>query len=132
MSVKKSFLLFSQFIFIGLTCMMLMSCSGNKNIKNDRKSSSVVMEQKFDLVLHAEKDNQFDLDGATLAPEDLRGHLRYLQEENRPVKQALLKRGEKTKIKKGHLANLAVIAKELNFQAFYEEKGEIKAIILED
>jgi len=131
MGIKKTILFFSKTLLVFLTALTLASCGSNKTIKSDVRTVETITKN-FDLVLHADKDNQFDLDGATLASEDLRGHLRYLQEEGRPVKQVLLKRAEKTKIKKGHLANLAVIAKELGFQAFYEEKGEIKKIILED
>lgn len=76
----------------------------------------------FDLTLLAEKDGQFDLNGATLSEEDVKGHLRYLRDQNKPAKSIFLKRGEKQKVTERHIAGLARIGIELKTATFLQEK----------
>jgi hypothetical protein len=83
----------------------------------------------FDVTLVADKDNQFDLDGAPLSEEDLKSAFRYRQEESLPMGTVLLKRGEKEKIKNEHIVELARIAHQLHFRAFIDEKGEVSEIV---
>ena len=79
----------------------------------------------FDVTILADKDNQFDLEGAPLTSEDLKSALRYRQEESLPMSTILLKRGEKQKIKAEHQVALARLAFQLKVRAFFEDDGVI-------
>lgn len=84
----------------------------------------------FDVTVIAEKDNQFEYDGAPLTSEDLKSAFRYRQEESLPMGTVLLKRGEKQKIKKEHIVAMARIAYEMKLRAFMAEKdGEITELV---
>jgi hypothetical protein len=84
----------------------------------------------FDVTILADKDNQFDLDGAPLTTEDLKSAFRYRQEQSLPMSTVLLKRGEKEKIKNEHLIALTRIAHEMHFKAYAEEKnGTISELV---
>ncbi len=109
-------------------CLLLGAC-GSRDIKSSTSTVASVPSD-FDMVLRADKDGQFDFDGATLAPEDLRGHLRYRIEVQKPVHRLLLKNSDKVKIKKNHIVSLASIAHDLNIEAFIDD-GAIKAIKME-
>lgn len=90
------------------------------------KSAGVVKQASnipagFDVTLLADKDNQFDLDGAPLTTQDLESAFRYRQEEKLPLSTVLLKRGEKQKVKKDHEAALVRIASQMRFKAYVEE-----------
>jgi predicted RecB family endonuclease len=76
----------------------------------------------FDVTLVADKDTQFDYDGAPLTAEDLKSALRYRQEESLPMSTVLLKRGEKEKVKNEHLIALARMAYQMKFKAYVQEK----------
>jgi len=76
----------------------------------------------FDVTLLAEKDTQFDFEGAPLNAQDLQSAFRYRQEEKLPMGSVLLKRGEKEKVKNEHIIALARIAYEMKFSAFLQEK----------
>lgn len=82
----------------------------------------------FDVTLLADKDGQFDFDGAPLTSEDLKSALRYRQELALPVATVLLKRGEKEKIKGDHIGALARIAHELGIKAYLEEGSTISEL----
>lgn len=83
----------------------------------------------FDVTVIADKDNQFDLDGAPLTAEDLKSAIRYRLEEKLPTASVILKRGEKEKVKNEHIVALARIAYEMKFRAFVLEKnGEITEV----
>jgi hypothetical protein len=75
----------------------------------------------FDVTLLAEKDVQFDFQGAPLTSQDLESAFRYRKEEKLPLSTVLLKRGEKQKVKKEHLASLVRIAGQMGFKAYVEE-----------
>ncbi len=111
-----------------LLCGLLAACFGGRHSKSDELLKTSDIPAAYDLTLHADKDGQFDLDGATLAPEDLRGHLRYLEEQHKAVKTVLLKPGEKYKVKGAHINELAKIGYELKFRAFIDNDGEISEV----
>ncbi|TDR44080.1 hypothetical protein DFR29_106227 [Tahibacter aquaticus] len=76
----------------------------------------------FDVTLAADKDGQFEMDGATLSEEDVKGHLRFRRDQNNPAKSVFLKRGEKQKVTERHIAGLARIGLELKVATFLQEK----------
>jgi hypothetical protein len=115
---------------IALLAMLLgaLAACGKDDLKKGTAEVASVPQQ-YDLTVLADKDGQFDFDGATLTAEDLRGHIRYLDESGRPVKAILLKRGEKEKIKNTHVAALAGIARDLKVTAYVEDNdGHLKLI----
>jgi hypothetical protein len=83
----------------------------------------------FDVTLLAEKDTQFDFEGAPLTVEDLKSAFRYRLEQKLPMATVILKRGEKEKVKKEHILALARIAYDMKFNLYVLEKdGEISEI----
>jgi len=117
---------------LGLT---LAACGGRDATKKgtaDVAASNA--PTTFDLTIAADKDGQFDLDGATLTAEDLRGHIRYRSEPgHQPVHTVLLKTGEKEKIKNPHVAALASIARDLKLEAYVRDNdGHLKVIQITD
>ncbi|HJU40158.1 MAG TPA: hypothetical protein VJ724_11340 [Tahibacter sp.] len=76
----------------------------------------------YDLTVLADKDGQFDMNGATLSEEDLKGALRYRRDTNDTVKTLLLTRGEKQKVTDAHIAGIARIGLELRIRTFLREK----------
>lgn len=116
-----------KLVALALAAMLLAACGGN------RTKSAVVqagnIPSSFDVTILADKDGQFDYDGAPLTPEDLKGAFRYRQEESLPMATVLLKRGEKQRIKKEHEAALARLAHQMRFTAFVEESdGQISEL----
>lgn len=90
------------------------------------KSDGVVKQASniptgFDVTVLADKDNQFDYDGAPLTSQDLQSAFRYRQEEKLPMSTVLLKRGEKQKVKKEHEAALVRIAGQMGVKAYVED-----------
>ena len=84
----------------------------------------------YDLTVIADKDSQFDVNGATLSEEDVKGALRYRRDQNNAARSVLLKRGEKQKVTDRHISGLARIGFELKTQTFLQEKadGEITEV----
>ena len=120
-----------QILVLVLGAAVLAACGGRDDIKKGTSDIAVAnAPTTFDLTVAADKDNQFDLDGASLTAEDLRGHLRYRNEPgNKPVHTILLKTGEKEKIKKEHIAALAGIARDLKIEAYVRDNdGHLKVI----
>ena len=113
---------------VALLISLLAACGGRDEIKKGT-SDVVDVPASYDLTVAADKDGQFDFDGATLAAEDLRGHIRYLNESGHPVHTILLKRGEKEKIKNTHVAALAGIARDLHVTAYVKDNDEHLKII---
>jgi hypothetical protein len=88
---------------------------------------------QYDLTVLADKDGQFDFDGATLNGEDLRGHVRYLNEIGRPVHSVLLKPGEKEKVKNAHVLALAGVARDLHLTAYVlDNDGHLKIVSIDN
>ncbi|MEO7431613.1 MAG: hypothetical protein ABIR62_06240 [Dokdonella sp.] len=115
-----------KFIALALTAVLLGACHRGGSKPDTVPNANI--PAGFDLTLIADKDTQFDLDGAPLTTEDLKSALRYRQEEALPMATILLKRGEKEKIKNEHIIALARIAYQMKFRAFIEEKDEISEI----
>ena len=122
---------FSSIVRAALLALLIVgavACSRDE-IKQGTAEASNAPAQ-YDLVLRADKDGQFDLEGATLTAEDLRSHIRYRNEPgNQAVHTLLLKPGEKEKIKNTHVAALASIARDLKIVAYVEDNdGRLKVI----
>ncbi len=104
--------------------------------RDDLKKSTtdvVKVPTQYDLTVLADKDGQFDLQGATLNAEDLRGHIRYRNETGQAVHSILLKPGEKQKVTNQHVAGMAGIARDLKVEAFVEDNdGRLKVIQIAD
>jgi hypothetical protein len=110
-----------------LLAVLLGACGGRRS-KNDIVQAADI-PSGFDVTILADKDNQFDYDGAPLTAEDLKSALRYRKDENLPVATVLMKRGEKQKIKNEHIVALARIAYQMGIKAYIQEKsGEISEI----
>jgi hypothetical protein len=107
--------------------MLLAACSGGGSRPD--KVQEADLPSSFDVTLLAEKDTQFDFEGAPLTVEDLKSAFRYRQEQKLPLGTVILKRGEKEKVKKEHILALARVGYEMKFQIFVLEKdGEISEI----
>ena len=120
-----------RILALAFCAVVLAACAGRDEIKKGTSDIPTAnAPTTFDLTVSADKDGQFDLDGATLTAEDLRGHLRYRNEPgNKPVHTMLLKTGEKEKIKNTHIAALASIARDLKIEAYVRDNdGHLKVI----
>jgi hypothetical protein len=125
---KACFYVPLKIAFLALLLGALAAC-GRDDIKKGTSDVTTAVPAQYDLTVRADKDGQFDFDGATLTAEDVRGHIRYLDESGRTVKTMLLKPGEKEKIKNTHVAALAGIARDLKVTAYVEDNnGHLKII----
>jgi hypothetical protein len=106
----------------------LLAACGGRNAKSDASQLSGDIPTSFDVVLLADKDDQFDYQEAPLTAQDLRSALNYRKEQALPMATVLLKRGEKQKVKGTHIVALARISNEMGFKAYLEEKGRIDEI----
>lgn len=107
---------------------VLVACGG-RGVTPDMLQQSANVPSSFDVTLVADKDNQFDLDGAPLTAEDLKSAFRYRLEEKLPMTSVILKRGEKEKVKNEHIVALARMAYEMKFSAYLMEKdGQISEL----
>ncbi len=117
---------------LALAMLTLAACGGRGGAKHDVVRAANI-PASFDVTILADKDGQFDYDGAPLTSQDLQSAFRYRQEESLPMSSVLLKRGEKQKIKAEHETTLARIALQMKFKAFVEEKGgeisELQAVV---
>jgi hypothetical protein len=114
---------------LGLLLGLLAACGGD-DIKKGTSDVTAAVPAQYDLTVLADKDGNFDLEGATLTAEDLRSHIRYRNEPgNVPVRDVLLKPGEKEKIKNTHVAALAGIARDLKITAYVEDNDHHLKII---
>lgn len=116
-------------ILVAALLLGALAACGHDDLKKGTSDVTSAPTQ-YDLTLRADKDGQFDLEGATLTAEDLRSHIRYRNEPgNQPVHTLLLKPGEKEKIKNTHVAALAGIARDLKIVAYVEDNdGRLKII----
>jgi hypothetical protein len=107
---------------------VVAACGGRVN--KDLVTQAANIPASFDVTLIADKDNQFDYDGAPLTEEDLRSALRYRKEQNLPCSTVLVKRGEKERIKNEHIIALARVAYQLKMRAFMQAKdGTISELV---
>lgn len=99
-------------------------------VSKDLVTQAANIPSSFDVTLVADKDNQFDYDGAPLTEEDLRSALRYRKEQNLPCATVIVKRGEKERIKNEHIIALARVAYQLKMRAFMQAKdGTISELV---
>lgn len=113
---------------LALLASVVVAC-GRDDVRPDQVQQASNIPASFDVTLLADKDSQFDFDGAPLTEEDLKSALRYRQEESLPVSTVLLKRGEKQKVKSEHLVSLARVAFQLKINAYVQSKnGEISEV----
>lgn len=118
-----------KLVALACTAVLLAACFGSGRSKPDPVQAADI-PSSFDVTLIADKDNQFDFDGAPLTEEDLKSALRYRQEESLPMATVLIKRGEKEKIKNTHIVSLARVAYQMHFKAYMLEKnGQISQIL---
>jgi hypothetical protein len=119
---------------LALAAALLVACGGG-GTKSDALVQPANVPASFDVTLLADKDNQFDYDGAPLTTEDLKSAFRYRQEESLPMSTVLLKRGEKQKVTDEHVIAIARIAFEMKINVFIQEKGgqisEVRAQVKE-
>jgi predicted small lipoprotein YifL len=129
---KSEFSSWFKMLALAALLAVLAACGGKDDLKKGTTEVAQVPQQ-YDLTLLADKDGQFELTGATLNAEDLRGHIRYRNEAGQPVHTILLKRGEKQKVTNAHVAVLASVARDLKVQAFVEDNdGRLKLIQIAD
>ncbi len=107
---------FALVMFVAL----LAACGSGRAIKNGTTAATDV-PASYDLTVAADKDGQFDFDGATLTPEDLRGYIRFLSEAGRPVHAILLKPGATVQPKYTPIAALASLCRELKITAYVQD-----------
>jgi hypothetical protein len=115
-----------KLVALAFAALLLAACGRGRNKPDTVINANI--PAGFDVTLIADKDSQFDYDGAPLTTEDLKSALRYRQEESLPMATVLLKRGEKQKIKNEHIIALARIAYQMKFKAYMEEGDEIAEI----
>jgi hypothetical protein len=112
--------------------LVLLAACGRDDIKSSTTDATGGPIQ-YDLTVIADKDGQFELQGATLSAEDLRGHIRYRNETGQNVKTILLTKGEKQKVTNQHVAGMAGIARDLKAIAFVQDNdGKLKVIKIDD
>ncbi len=119
--MRRHFISLARLPAVLLGIVLLAAC-GHDAIRPNAVQA-INIPSAFDVTLLADKDNQFDFDGAPLTPMDLRSAFRYRQEESLPMSTVLLKRGEKQKVRKQHLSALLLIAQEMHFKVYVLEKG---------
>jgi hypothetical protein len=108
---------------------IVLSACGGRRVNKDLLVQAPNIPSSFDVTLIADKDNQFDYEGAPLTEEDLKSALRYRKEQNLPVATVIVKRGEKERIKNEHIVALARVAYQLKLRAFMQAKdGEISEL----
>ena len=124
---KFAFVKTVRILALGLLIALMAACGSNA--VKDGSAEAISAPSSYDLTVKADKDGQFDFDGATLTAEDLRGHIRYLGEVGKPVHAILLTPGEKEKVKNTHVASLAGICRDLKITAYVQDNdGKYKVI----
>lgn len=112
---------------------VLLAACGGRDAINKGTSDVANAPVTYDLTVAADKDGQFDYQGATLTREDLAGHIRYLAETGKPVHTLLLVSGEKQKIRNDHVAALAGICRDLKITGYVRDNdGHLKVIQIVD
>lgn len=128
--MSNRFSLLPKTVLLAVLLGALAACGGRDEIKRGTTDVVANVPAQYDLSIRADKDGQFDLEGATLTAEDLRSHIRYRNEPgNVPVHTLLLKPGVKEKIKNTHVAALAGVVRDLKITAYVEDNdGHLKII----
>lgn len=118
-----------RFAVAALVLLAFAACHGKVSRSDIAAANSGPVPTSFDVTVLADKDGQFDYEGAPLTSEDMRSALRYRKEESLPANTILIKRGEKQKVTSAHVVSLARIAKELDMRAYVDEGDGIKEIL---
>jgi hypothetical protein len=124
----------NKFLKLALLALLLaaLAACGRDNIK-ENTSEPTVSPAQYDLTVLADKDGQFELEGATVDVQTLRDHIRYRNENGQPVRTILLKRGEKQKVTNQQVAGLAGIARDLKAEAYVLDNDDrLKVIQIAD
>lgn len=130
--MRKTILLSGLRAIALLLLLAALAACGRDDLKKGT-TDVVKVPAQYDLTVLADKDGQFELQGATLNAEDLRGHIRYRNETGQVVHSILLKPGEKQKVTNQHVAGMAGIARDLKVEAFVEDNdGRLKVIQIAD
>jgi len=117
----------SRLLGVSMLALML-ALSGCYGRVRGGGESTVNVPVNYDMVLEAAKDGQFILDGATLSPEDLGGHFRYLKDQKQLPKSVLLKDGPDAKVKNAQLEYFASLQLSFNFTGYVEHKGKLQLL----
>jgi hypothetical protein len=119
----------STFLKAGAVALAVASMAAcHRGVNKEDIVQAANIPAAFDVTLLAEKDTQFDFEGAPLNAQDLQSAFRYRQEEKLPMATVLMKRGEKQKIKSEHIIALARIAYTMKFKAYVEDDGVVSEI----
>jgi hypothetical protein len=122
---------FSRMLPLVLFAAALAACGGTSELKHSATVANV--PQQYDLSLEADKDGQFDFDGATVDKETVRGHIRYLNDAGKPVHSVFLKRGEKQKVTNAHILALSSIARDLKLDVYVQDNdGKLSVVKIDD
>jgi hypothetical protein len=108
---------------IALTATLVLTACGGRARPDTVAAPNI--PATFDITLIADKDGQFELDGATLSEEDVKGHLRFLRDQNKPAQSVFLKREGKQKVTERHIQGLARIGLELKVRTYLKEKESL-------
>ena len=107
---------------------LMLTLSGCYGRVRGGGETTVNVPAHYDMVLQAAKDGQFLLDGATLSPEDLDGHFRYLADQKQLPKSVLLKDGPDSDVKNAQLENFAGLQLSFRFTGYVEHKGKLQLL----
>src|SRR5690348_5016927 len=107
---------------------LMLALSGCYGRVRSGGETTVNVPAHYDMVLEAAKDGQFILDGATLSPDDLAGHFRYLSDQKQLPKSVLLKDGPDVNIKNAQLENFASLQLSFHFTGYVEHKGKLQVL----
>lgn len=114
---------------LGVSMLVLMlALSGCYGRVRGGGETTVNVPTHYDMVLEAAKGGQFILDGATLTPEDLGGHFRYLKDQKQLPKSVLLKDGPDQNVKNAQLEYFASLQLSFNFTGYVERKGKLELL----
>jgi hypothetical protein len=126
---KSSIIRGARALVVALLFALLAACGGRDAINKGTSDLAGNGPATYDLTVAADKDGQFEYQGATLTREDLSGHIRYLAEIGKPVHSLLLTTGEKQKITNAHVAALAGICRDLKITGYVRDNdGNLKVI----
>lgn len=126
---KSIFIRGAQVLLVALLFALLAACGRNAITTGSSDVAVADAPKTFDLTVAADKDGQFEYEGATLSREDLAGHIRYLTEIGKPAHTILLIPGEKQKIKNDHVAALAGICRDLKINGYVRDNdGRLKVL----
>ncbi|MCE5232558.1 MAG: hypothetical protein ABFC67_10030 [Mizugakiibacter sp.] len=115
---------FARLFAAAAACGLLLALAACGPIRRGGKET-VAVPAKYDMVIAAAKDNQFNLGGAILNIDDLIGHFRYLEDQKQLPKSVLLKDGDDAKVKDAHINAFASLQVTFHFTGYIEHKGKL-------